>query len=110
MSNHFALLSLIIALPFLGMLFVLTAKDDNQIHGRNAFNVCIFSILANIVLIWRIFMIINEKSNNLQLIEKFNWLSAPDINIVLGVDTFSLLLILATHLAIFICLFGCAGS
>lgn len=106
MNNPFALLSLIVALPFLGMLFVLTAKDDKNIPGRNAFNVCIFSILANIVLIWRVFMIINEKSNKLQLIEKFNWLSTPDINIVLGVDTFSLLLILATHISIFIGLFG----
>ena len=106
MNNPFALLSLIVSLPFLGMLFVLTAKDDKNLPGRNAFNVCIFSILANIVLIWRIFMIINEKSNKLQLIERFNWLSTPDINIVLGIDTFSLLLILATHIAIFIGLFG----
>ena len=106
MNNPFALLSLIVTLPFLGMLFVLTAKDDKDFPGRNAFNVCIFSILANIVLVWRIFMIINEKSSKLQLIEKFNWLSTPNINIVLAVDTFSLLLILATHIAIFIGLFG----
>ena len=93
MSNPFALLSLIVALPFLGMLFVFTAKSQKEAHGRNAFHVCVFTILANIVLIWRVFMLINEKSRALQLQEKFNWLSTPDINIVLAVDTFSLLLI-----------------
>ena len=106
MNSPFALLSLIVALPFLGMLFVLTAKDDGIIKGRNAFNVCIFTIIANIILIWRIFMILNEKSRDLQLLEKFQWLTTPNINIVLGVDTFSLLLILAVHLAILIGLSG----
>ena len=106
MNSPFALLSLIVALPFLGMLFVLTARDDGVVKGRNAFNVCIFTIIANIILIWRIFMILNEKSRALQLLERFNWLSTPDINIVLGVDTFSLLLILAVHLAILIGLSG----
>ena len=43
MNSPFALLSLIVALPFLGMLFVLTARDDGVVKGRNAFNVCIFT-------------------------------------------------------------------
>ena len=106
MSSPFALLSLIVALPFLGMLFVLTARDEGAVKGRNAFNVCIFTIIANIILIWRIFMILNEKSRELQLLEKFSWLSTPNINIVLGVDTLSLLLILAVHLAVLIGLSG----
>ncbi len=106
MNSPFALLSLIVALPFLGMLFVLTARDDGIMRGRNAFNVCVFTIIANITLIWRIFMVLDENSRELQLLEKFNWLSTPDINIVLGVDTFSLLLILAVHLAVLIGLSG----
>ena len=48
MNSPFALLSLIVAIPFFGLLFVLTAKDDEENVGRNAFNVCVFSILANI--------------------------------------------------------------
>ncbi len=103
MANPFALLSLIIAIPFFGMLFVLTSKDEK---GRNAFNVCVFSLLANVVMIFRIFMLINEESRSLQLIERFDWLSTPKISIVLGVDTFSLILILAVHLAILIGLVG----
>lgn len=110
MNSPFALLSLIVALPFWGMLFVFTAKDDDSLRGRNAFNVCIFTILANLTLIWRVFMVLEENSRRLQLIEKFNWLSEPDINIVLGVDTFSLLLILAMHLAVLIGLSAVRGN
>lgn len=106
MNSPFALLSLIVALPLFGMLFVLTAKDDGEQRGRNAFNVCVFTLIANITLIWRVFMLLNENSRKLQLQEHFNWLSTPDINIVFGVDTFSLLLILAVHLAILIGLAG----
>ena len=86
MSNPFAILSLIISIPFLGMLFVLTAKDDVETQGRNSSNVAIFTIISNLVLIWRIFMLIDERKLKLQLFEKFNWLSAPDINLVFAVD------------------------
>lgn len=106
MNSPFALLSLIVAIPFFGLLFVLTAKDDEENVGRNAFNVCVFSILANIILIWRIFMIIDEDSPVLQLQEHFQWLATPRIDILLGIDTFSLLLILAVHLAVLIGLSG----
>ncbi len=106
MNSSFSLLSLIVVLPFLGMLFVFTSRKDDGGKNRNAFNVCMFTILANIILIWRIFMLFNEKSRHLQLAEKFNWLSSPDINIVFAVDTLSLLLILAIHLAVLIGLAG----
>ncbi|MBE6452854.1 MAG: hypothetical protein E7012_05140 [Alphaproteobacteria bacterium] len=106
MNSPFALLSLIVILPFLGMLFVFTAKDDDLSKGRNSFNVCVFTILANITLIWRVFMVINERSHKLQLKEHFDWLTIPDINIVFGVDTFSLLLILTIHLGVLIGLMG----
>lgn len=107
MDSPFALLSLIVAVPFLGMLFVLSSKDNEDSQpGRNAFNVCVFTIVSNIILIWRIFMILNENSASLQLIEKFDWLSIPDINIVFGVDVFSLLLILSVHLAVLIGVLG----
>ncbi len=110
MNSPFALLSLIVAMPFFGMLFVLTAKEDDNTRGRNSFNVCIFTIIANLTLIWRVFMLLNENSRKLQLIEEFNWLSTPDINIVLGVDTLSLLLILAVHLAVLVGLSGVHGN
>ncbi len=111
MDSPFALLSLIVAVPFCGMLFVLSSKDaEDALPGRNAFNVCVFTIISNIILIWRIFMLLNEKSASLQLIERFNWLNTPDINIVLGVDVFSLLLVLAVHLAVLIGVFGVSDN
>ena len=107
MDSAFAILSLIVAIPFLGTFFVLTSKDDDvAVSGRNAFNVCVFTIIANIIMIWRIFMILDEDSHNLQLVEKFNWLKTPEINIIFGVDPFSLLLILGIHIAVLIALSG----
>ena len=86
MSSYFSLLSLIVIIPFLGMLFVFTSRNDESGRSRNALNVCTFTILANILLIWRIFMLLNEKSRDLQLVEKFNWLTSPNINIEFAVD------------------------
>lgn len=106
MNSPFALLSLIIAIPLFGMLFALTAKDDEQTHGRNVYNVCMFTILANILLIWRVFMVLDTGSSSLQLVENFNWLSAPKISLMFGVDTFSALMILAIHIAVLIGLAG----
>ncbi len=100
MNNPFAILSLIICIPFLGMLFVLTSKESSDLSGRNSSNVAIFTIIANLVLIWRIFMLIDEKLLKLQLFEKFNWLSVPNINLVFAVDNLSLMMILAVHLVI----------
>ncbi len=101
MSNPFAILSLIISIPFLGMLFTLIAKESDETQGKNSSNVAIFTIIANLVLIWRVFMLIDEKQLKLQLFEKFNWVSIPEINLVFAVDNTSLMMILAVHLVIF---------
>ena len=100
MANSFALLSSIIGIPFLGMLFVLASKETQTGKSNNCINVSIFTILTNLIMLWRVFMVIDEKSPKLQLYEKFNWVSAPDINLVFAVDNTSLLIILALHLAI----------
>ncbi len=99
MNNPFAILSLIIFIPFLGMLFVLTAKENDD-FSNNSSNVAIFTIIANLVMIWRVFMLIDEKQIKLQLFEKFSWLSVPNINLAFAVDNLSLLMILAIHLVI----------
>ncbi len=100
MSSSFAILTLIICVPFVGMLFVLTAKETADHTSHNSFNVALFTIIANLVMIWRVFMLIDEKQLRLQLFEKFDWLSVPDINLVFAVDNLSLLMILAVHLVI----------
>lgn len=100
MTNPLMMLSLIVIIPFLGMLFVLTAKDDSGNNRHNSSNVAIFTILANIVMIWQIFAFVKQSSNSLQLVEKISWLKLPEINFVLAVDNMSLLLILAVHIII----------
>lgn len=100
MNNPFAILSLIICIPFLGMLFTLTAKEDEEKKSHNSFNVAMFAIVANLVMIWRVFMLVDETQLKLQLFEKFDWLAVPDINLVFAVDNLSLLMILAVHLVL----------
>ena len=100
MSSPFAILSLIVCIPFFGMLFVLTAKEDETSGTNNSSNVAVFTVIANLIMIWRVFMLIDEKQLKLQLFEKFNWLSVPDINLVFAVDNLSLMMILAVHLVI----------
>lgn len=98
MNNPFAILSLIICIPFLGMLFTLTAKEDTEKRTHNSFNVAVFTIIANLVMIWRVFMLIDETQLKLQLFEKFEWVKVLDINLIFAVDNLSLLMILAVHL------------
>ena len=98
-------LSLMVMLPLFGMLFVLTAKEETTLNekisvGHNSSNVAIFTIIANLVIIWRAFMLLNENQIKLQLFEKFNWLAVPDINLVFAVDNLSMMLILALHLVV----------
>ena len=100
MNSPFAILSLIICIPFLGMLFTLTAKEDPEKQSHNSFNVAVFSIIANLVMIWRVFMLVDETQLRLQLFEKFDWVKSPDINLVFAVDNLSLLMILTVHLVI----------
>lgn len=106
MENALTILSAIIAVPFIGFLFVLTAKDDENTRGRNALSVALLALIANVFLIWRISTQLDLKKTGLQLMEKYHWLESPHINIVFGVDLFSLLLILALHLAVIIGIIG----
>ena len=66
MNSPFAILSLIVCIPFLGMLFTLTAKEDAASNTHNSFNVAVFTIIANLVMIWRVFMLIDETQLKLQ--------------------------------------------
>lgn len=102
MITSFSLLSLIIAIPFLGCLFALLSQENEEKNGKNVYNVTIFTIISNIVLLFRTFMVMNVNDRSFQLVEKFNWLENPNINILFGIDIFSGLLLLAVHLAILI--------
>ena len=69
MNSPLMMLSLIVIIPFLGMLFVLTAKDDAENNRRNSSDVAVFSILANIIMIWQIFAFVKKAGTKLHLIE-----------------------------------------
>ena len=94
MIESLSLLSVIILLPFLGMLFALSSKSDESLGNRNAFNVAVFTVCANLVLILRIFYNLDISKNGLQLVERFNWLENPKIDIILGADVFSVIIMI----------------
>ncbi len=106
MLNTFSILSLIIVIPFLGMLFTLFAKEAEDGSTRNACSVAVFAVIANIIMILRIFMLIEVYQPGIQLVETYNWMKNPDINIVFGVDVLSLMLLLAIHIAFIIGFIG----
>lgn len=106
MIESLSLLSVIIWVPFVGMLFVLSSRADNDGHNHNAYNVALFSVVTNLILILRIFYNLDINQNGLQLEERFNWLENPNIDIILGADIFSIVIIMAVHIAFMIGLWG----
>ena len=66
MAASFNFLSTIIAIPFIGLLFALAAKDDEKTHGRNVFNVSVFAIMTNLLVIWRMFALLDVSAPGLQ--------------------------------------------
>ena len=45
MENTLTILSTLIAVPFIGFFFALTAKDDETTNGRNVFSVTILTLV-----------------------------------------------------------------
>lgn len=106
MESSLTVLATLIAVPFIGFLFALTAKDDETTRGRNVFNVTILALVANLLLLWRIAVNLDVNKIGPQLTEKYHWLQNPHIDIVFGIDMFSILVIAAVHFAIIIGLVG----
>ena len=71
MAASFNFLSTIIAIPFIGLLFALAAKDDEKTHGRNVFNVSVFAIMTNLLVIWRMFALLDVSAPGLQMVERY---------------------------------------
>ena len=106
MVENFSFLSAIILLPFMGMLFTLFSREDVDNVSHNAFNVAIFTICANLVLVLRVLSNMNLQKDGLQLVERFNWLENPNIDIILGADIFSIVTIMTVHFAFLIGMYG----
>ena len=106
MENTLTILSTLIAVPFIGFFFALTAKDDETTNGRNVFSVTILTLVSSLFLLWRIAVNLKGGQEGLQLKETFHWLQNPHIDIVFGIDIFSVLVIAAVHFAVIIGLVG----
>ncbi len=97
-----ALLALI-AVPFLGFLFALMSRENPRGGTHKALTVAAFAVLANIALMWWIFTRFNTAKTGLQFVSRYNWIDIPNIELAFGIDIFSLIIILAIHLMLIIC-------
>lgn len=100
------LLLLIIFLPLLGALFVGASRDENTVMSQNAPSVAIWTICTNIFLILKLFSIIDTSSDNLQAGSQINWQVMPPVELAIGIDVFSLLLILAMQIVLLLGIFS----
>ena len=95
-------LLLLITVPLIGCLFVLFAKKDDQ----NAFYVTLLSLTANFAVVLRLLSQMNYQDGDIQYRYVYDWLESAHIKFSLGVDLFSLIVLMGVHLALLI---GCIG-
>ena len=100
MSSYVLLLLVII--PVLGAVIALSAKSDKNYAPYNIYAISVWPIIANLGVILYILTKMNPEKNSIQLIEQYNWLSFPTIDVLLGVDLFSALLLLGINLSFLI--------
>ncbi|MCM1324593.1 MAG: hypothetical protein NC218_10765 [Acetobacter sp.] len=99
MSN--SLLLMLILVPLLGAAFALSAKEDKNYAIGNVYYVAIWTLLINNILILYTFSKMDIAKSGIQMVEKYPWFNLPATDILLGVDTFSLLLLLGINLSFF---------
>ena len=96
------LLLLIILIPSTGAFFTLSAKTDKNYSLGNIYNVSIWTMLLNTILILYVFSLMDTSKQGIEIVEKYTWLTSPKIDILLGVDVFSMLLLLSTNISFLI--------
>ncbi len=106
MENLKNLVNIIIIIPLLGVFFTSLSREDNKSRLSNAFCVGVFTILSNLIVLWRAALQINIGKDSWQVVEKFNWMENPKIELVFGIDVFSLMLIAAVHIAVLLGMIG----
>lgn len=99
------LLLLIMSIPVIGAFFALTAQEDKNLSSENVYNISIWTMIVNVVLILYTFSYLDLEKTGLQLIEKYNWLKYPPTELFVGVDIFSMLLILSINFSFLIAQF-----
>jgi len=94
------ILSVLVFLPLLGIipLFFLSQKNDKVLKGYT-----LALSLAEFVLSLRLWFGFNETYAGMQFVERYNWLPQYGISYYVGIDGFSLLLIMLTTFLTPIC-------
>ena len=106
MESLSSLINAVIIVPLLGVLFASLSKEDKQATLSNVFCVGVFTIFSNLVILWRAALLIDVEKGGWQIVEKFSWLDNPKIELILGIDVFSLMLIAAVHIAVLLGIFA----
>lgn len=96
------LLLLLIIIPLIGSVFVLTIKEEKSYTTDNIYNVAIWILLTTLSMLLYTFSLFDTEKNGIQIVEKYNWLEFPPIEILLGADVFSMLLLVGVNLSFFI--------
>jgi len=101
-TPHILLVLMII--PFLGFLFVLMTKNNKVQNRHNAIATAEFAIVCNILLLGKLLTKLNLSQTGMQFFATYQWIEQPHISITFGIDVFSLMIALAAHLMLLICL------
>ena len=88
-------LIIMILLPLIGCLFALTSAKKTI----NAFNVTVFTLVSNILVMLKLFSLIDISSPSLQLRQSYEWISEFNLRTTYGVDAFSLILLLGIYIS-----------
>ncbi len=105
-----SLVKAIVFVPLLGMFFASLARENGRECCGNALNVGLLTVVANLFILWRAALKINVAEDGWQVVEKFSWMKSPEIELVFGIDIFSLMLIAAVHLAVLLGMVGVRGN
>ena len=106
MENIASLVNAIVAVPLLGMLFAALSREGGRGRVSNVLSVGIFTVLSNLVVLWRTALQMDVGKDGWKTVESFAWTQNPKIELVFGIDVFSLMLIAAVHLAVLLGMVG----
>ncbi|PIZ34090.1 MAG: NADH-quinone oxidoreductase subunit M [Alphaproteobacteria bacterium CG_4_10_14_0_8_um_filter_37_21] len=101
---HFPILSILILLPFFGVLVLSIIRGQDEIVSRNAKNVALLITTINFILSLYLLYQFEYHYTGMQFEEIYPWISAFEANIHFGIDGLSVYFIVLTNLLMPICI------
>lgn len=99
------LLMIMFLLPLIGCLFAMLAPKNTG----NAFNVAIFTMSAELLMILLLFSKIgDDETATRHIMQTYDWINVLNLKISFGINSFSLIILLGVYLALIIGLAGLA--